>query len=145
MSFEEKYNRYRNSQKLDVSEDYVNKTVNKLSEEISNRKGIKIPIAWSVSGVSFASVILVLGLFVYPRLQKDDSTLANIPTDTTTILKNEMASAIEETLPVKDSGMFVAVPTHEKKTDQQSQKTGINDLDQETILEYLLDEGYDEI
>jgi hypothetical protein len=125
MSFEEKYNRYKKSEKSNVSEDYVNEMVGKVSDKISSKKpsvGIGI---WIFSGVTVTALILIL--FVYPQFNSNPN------------ISNPVSKDVTINPASKDSGTFASVPN------KQNTKIENKELDQETIVEYLLDEEYEEI
>lgn len=138
MSFEEKYKSYKSEKHTDVSEEYINQLVVRVSERIKENNTRSLPIVWSLSGVSFAALVLVLGIFLYPYF-------SNTPPQNTAYVKSidsSNAQTNEKQLVQVNANDSDHLAMTAKKNEQ---KLETKELDNEIIIEYLLDEGYEEI
>jgi|GEM_PF-6050133 len=125
MSFEEKYNRYKKSGKLHVSDDYVNEMAGKVSEHISSRKkGIPRQFVWIFSGT--AAIAVCMAVVFFAPLNHTDNPGNAVSQQTG-----------QPNLNMKDSGNLAS--------NSETQKIESKELDHDAIVEYLLDEEYEEI
>ena len=124
MSFEEKYNRYKISGKQHVSDDYVNEMAGKISDQISHRKGISRPFVWIFSGVTSVAVCMAVIFFTQSNYTENTGNPISQQTD-------------QPNLHMKDSGNLAS--------NSEIKKAESKELDHDAIVEYLLDEEYEEI
>ena len=124
MSFEEKYNRYKNTEKLHVSDDYVNEMAGKISEQISRKKGISRSFVWIFSGATGVAVCMAVVFF----------TQFNHTENTGNPISQQTG---QPSLNMKDSGDLAS--------NSDIKKIESKELDHDAIVEYLLDEEYEEI
>lgn len=134
MSFEEKYNRYKKSPKMDVSEDYINKTVERVSNKISSDTKKPRMWVWGISATVAAFTLFILVLGPLPFIPDPQKTITQQPTE----VEHRITQLAIDTH-LNDSGNLVAIPN------KKISVVNGNELDQESIIEYLLDEGYEEI
>lgn len=146
MSFEEKYGRYKKTERVAAPDGYVDDIAGKISNRISTPSHTPRYKTWSLALGSVA--LLAIVWLVWPVADKatdPPSVAAQKGTVTQslayTVNNARTASPDKESFPVpapviKDSGSYLAV---EKKT------VTVKEPDRESIVEYLLDEGYEDI
>lgn len=144
MSFEEKYHHYKKTDRFSAPDGYVDDIAGRVSEKITERRTVPALRVWSLSLSAVA--VLALGWFLYPVLTPAPETaqpglaqhrtaqhsLAQVPD----IIVPETPFTAP---PRKDTGTYVAT------NDAPSATPTLNDLSKEDIMEYLLDEGFEEI
>ena len=124
MSFEEKYNQYKKSEKLHVSDDYVNEMAGRISEQIIRKKGISRSFVWLFSGATTVAICLVMVFFTqFNHTENTDNPITQ--------------QTGNQHLNMKDSGNLVS--------NSDIKKVESKELDHDAIVEYLLDEEYEEI
>lgn len=139
MSFEEKYGHYRKNDRFTVPDGYVDDMAGKVSEKISGRHSTPVWRVWSIS--ASVAAVMVLGWFIYPMLTGTPE--AGNPS---VAYKNEASRHVAQNLPV-------GTPAHPENRDTFMAKenkyiaetVSTQEPSKEDILEYLLDEGYEEI
>jgi hypothetical protein len=129
MSFEEKYNRYKKSDQIHVSDDYVNEMAGKISEQIARKKRIPYSFVWIFSGATAVAICMIM--VIYPQLNPVGHTDNPISQQTE---QPNVSPTVEN---LKDSGSLAS--------NSEIKKFESNDLDHDAIVEYLLDEEYEEI
>lgn len=133
MSFEEKYGHYKKPGRFSAPEGYVDDIAGKISSKISRPRTARVG-AWSLS--LSAVGILAAGWFLLPLLRPSaggQPLLAGERTATRSI-----AYSTPSVSPSRDSGgVFVSV--------ENAGHVSLKGLDRDAIVEYLLDEGYEEI
>lgn len=133
MSFEEKYKHYKNSRNLDVSEDYINKTVERVSDKISSPRRNARPFIWGFSATAAIATVFIFLIYPMAFRQTPNKPITKQPTET----KQNIAQSPND-IQAKDSGALASVPVKKETVSN-------DELDQEAVIEYLIDEGYEEI
>lgn len=144
MSFEEKYNSHKKTDRFSAPEGYVDDIAGRISEKISGRRTVPAFRVWSISLSAVA--VLALGWFLYPVLSPSPKTEQPALAHSGTV--EQSFSAIPVTL--DDQPLFVSGTTDTgaktiAKNETPPHAVTANDLSKEDIVEYLLDEGFEEI
>lgn len=124
MSFEEKYNQYRHLGNPEVSDGYVTKLSNSISDSIALRKKNARSFAWSLYGASAALGILVIAFLTYPYVFTENTG------------SSEQNAFLTDTIYLSGNNGIAA---------NKNSKLSSFQIDNDAIMEYLMDEGYDEI
>lgn len=142
MSFEEKYDRYRQTDRFPVPEGYVDDMAQRVSDRVSQRHTVPAFRVWSVSLSAVA--VLALGWFLYPLLSPTPQTGSPAVAQSGTAERSLAAvtgiePSEEQSIPDPDTGTY-AVAQNETPSE-----VTVDNLSREDIMEYLLDEGFEEI
>jgi len=146
MSFEEKYGRYKKPERFAAPDGYVDDIAGKISNRISTPSRSPRYKTWSLAVGSVALLAVVWLVWPAARNGADRPTVAAQKGTASQSLAYTVNPALPASpgdapfavpAPVsKDSGSYLAV---EKKP------VTAKDPDRESIVEYLLDEGYEDI
>lgn len=137
MSFEKKYERYKNPGRYSAPKGYVDHIAGKVSDRIGSSRPAT---AYRVWALSFSAVaVLAIGWFLLPTL--------NPATDGETPLTAQSRTVGSHTAQMSEMARTFAPDLRDSFA--ASEKTAITrhvkTLQREDIVEYLLDEGYEEI
>lgn len=147
-AFDEKYRHYKKTDRFSAPDGYVDDIASRISDTISERRSSTAFRTWSVS-LSVAGA-LVLGWFLYPLFSSPTDTeqpsMAYTGTAGQSLARLNMPIPVDapDLIPKKDSGNLAAVNVKAHTPDPEETLT-LNDLSREDIMEYLLDENFEEI
>lgn len=143
-SFEEKYNSHKKTDRFSPPEGYVDDIAGRVSEKISGRRTVPALRVWSISLSTVA--VLALGWFLYPVLSPSPKTEQPALAHSGTVEQSLSAVPVSS----GDGPLFISGTSDTSaktiaKNETPSHAITANDLSKEDIVEYLLDEGFEEI